>query len=623
MSRFTFTLALAMTAVFAFGQRATTQFNFAKNNSIKESGSFAQKKNTSVDKSINLNILWEETFDAYNHNNTNGAPDGWVINSTATDTINQWRLLVDHGATFPEMGDPWGGAPSDRDEVLISPEIPVNATVPALWIDISTSYYWFVDQNSDDAIISVSTDDFATETIVWKEDDQTLVEASGMPWPYTSFERYTAKIDLSAWAGQNIKVKFHLVSIGSADGTKGVSFYFDNIKSVETPGNDLEMRGAYAHAWYEYGIYTIMPWDEVRGYSDMGAVPFNAGTEDAVNVTFTTTLDNGGNAILQKDTNYFTSGNQTLAPAATDTFRVTALDNFDMFSLQAGDYTVKQTVTMEGADDNPNNNTYSFPVTITNDTNERILARETRVSTRIGADMFGGSIGGDEMGVQFVTMRAEHVSSVTGTVYSGSSEGTTVRAKLYHWDSATSAWVLLESSDDYDITAADLGNQINLPFLNGGADLDSLNNYMVTIATWWVEGSTNIEFLAYDAYQNEDMYKSDALYIQNDATWYYTGSGYPVLLIHFDANTVTNTNNVSVNNNVNVYPNPSTGLLNINNLVENSTIRVYNMLGAEVATVNNASEFNTIDLSSQAEGTYLVKIFSNNNVIVKKVNLVK
>ena len=36
MSRFTFTLALAMVAVFAFGQRVTTQMNFAKNNSVFE-----------------------------------------------------------------------------------------------------------------------------------------------------------------------------------------------------------------------------------------------------------------------------------------------------------------------------------------------------------------------------------------------------------------------------------------------------------------------------------------------------------------------------------------------------------------------------------------------------------
>ena len=617
MSRFTFTLALAMVAVFAFGQRVTTQMNFAKNNSVYESGTFANKT-TSADKSINLTTLWEETFDVYGPG-TNGAPAGWVINSTAPDTIDQWRLLIDHGATFPEMGAPWGGDPSDRDEVLITPSFPVNDVTPALWIDISTSYYWFVDQQSDDAFIYVSNDDFQTETLVWKEDDQALVEASGMPWPYDSFVRYTAKIDLSAWAGQDIKVKFQLVSIGSADGTKGVSFYFDNIKSVKTPGYDIEMQHGGVHAWYEYGIYTIMPWDEVRGFREMSAVPKNVGDLDVTNVTFSATVDNGGAAILVEDTNMFTSGNTGLAGGEADTFRVVEYDNFDLFGLVAGDYTYKQTVTMAEEDEVSTNNYWSFPIAITN-TTDRTLARETRITGRIGADMFGGSIGGDEMGVQFVVMRNEHINSISGTVYSGSTEGTTVRAKLYNWDG--SAWQLMESSDDYDIEVADLGEQITLEFLNGGADLDSLGSYMVTIATWWQEGVTNIEFYSYDAYQDENMYKSDALYIQNDATWYYTASGYPAYLIHFDPNPVLNVNEVT-NNNISVYPNPSTGVLHIDNLVENSTIKVYNMLGAEVAVIENASEFNTVDLSSYNEGTYLVKVFSNNNVIVKKVNLVK
>ena len=80
-----------------------------------------------------------------------------------------------------------------------------------------------------------------------------------------------------------------------------------------------------------------------------------------------------------------------------------------------------------------------------------------------------------------------------------------------------------------------------------------------------------------------------------------------------------------VNNNndfISIYPNPTTGTLNITN-AENAAVYVYNILGEVVASIDNADAFSTIDMSNLSEGTYIVKILTDKNVITKKINLIK
>ncbi len=73
---------------------------------------------------------------------------------------------------------------------------------------------------------------------------------------------------------------------------------------------------------------------------------------------------------------------------------------------------------------------------------------------------------------------------------------------------------------------------------------------------------------------------------------------------------------------VNIYPNPSTGILNIEN-AGNATIYVYNIIGEEITSVKADSAIETIDLSDLSEGTYIVKVVTENNVVSQQINLIK
>ena len=80
----------------------------------------------------------------------------------------------------------------------------------------------------------------------------------------------------------------------------------------------------------------------------------------------------------------------------------------------------------------------------------------------------------------------------------------------------------------------------------------------------------------------------------------------------------TSVNTISTST-INVYPNPTTGLVHVST-AKDATIYVYNQVGALVKTVSNT---NTVDLSDVQNGTYIVKVVTNNNIVVKNIVLAK
>ncbi|MCF8318503.1 MAG: T9SS type A sorting domain-containing protein [Haliscomenobacter sp.] len=75
-------------------------------------------------------------------------------------------------------------------------------------------------------------------------------------------------------------------------------------------------------------------------------------------------------------------------------------------------------------------------------------------------------------------------------------------------------------------------------------------------------------------------------------------------------------------NNISIYPNPSTGLVNINN-VAGAKVVVYNLIGKEVYTIESANQFNTVDLSEFGMGTYFVKVVSATETSTHVISITK
>lgn len=76
--------------------------------------------------------------------------------------------------------------------------------------------------------------------------------------------------------------------------------------------------------------------------------------------------------------------------------------------------------------------------------------------------------------------------------------------------------------------------------------------------------------------------------------------------------------NEQVAYNVNVYPNPTTGVLNItltSELTKNSTLEIYDAIGKLIVTEVLSNELNTFNLSNLSNGIYTFKVLNNANMV--------
>jgi len=88
------------------------------------------------------------------------------------------------------------------------------------------------------------------------------------------------------------------------------------------------------------------------------------------------------------------------------------------------------------------------------------------------------------------------------------------------------------------------------------------------------------------------------------------------------SSTATEIGNIKKENGLIIYPNPTNGILNIEN-AENSKIAIYNLLGELVISKKCNSAFSTINVSGLADGTYIIKVVSEKNIVTKKICVIK
>jgi alpha-tubulin suppressor-like RCC1 family protein len=81
---------------------------------------------------------------------------------------------------------------------------------------------------------------------------------------------------------------------------------------------------------------------------------------------------------------------------------------------------------------------------------------------------------------------------------------------------------------------------------------------------------------------------------------------------------VLGTKDVTVTNNVKIYPNPSTGIFTIS-LEEEANVSVHDMLGKVIYTNKVKAGNNSIDISNYQSGVYLLNVKTENGSLTKKI----
>lgn len=145
-----------------------------------------------------------------------------------------------------------------------------------------------------------------------------------------------------------------------------------------------------------------------------------------------------------------------------------------------------------------------------------------------------------------------------------------------------------------------LKGQVAFSGTDGGSLMGSWGQSVIDLSKIGVNAGANIKFrfeIATDGCNGNDGWYLDEIYVYNCTE--------PLLAV----------SNSSLKNGLQVFPNPTSGVLTIqnNSQLKLNTVQVYSMTGQLIKSfkVENSMKNTTIDLSAFAKGTYIVKVNSD------------
>jgi len=577
-------------------QNVTKQDNFST--TVKPSAQTESKGALLWEDSFADQSLWSITIDGVN-------PAGWEFTTDAT--VIPVPALSPMSSTTAGDGFLFVNSDGNNSGDFEGTPIVTNATLVNA-IDLTGSefvklsfqhnYRWWQDTRG----VRVSGDNGVT----WDEYQLTCgvddtgncigcEETDNYPGEQSAGNPVNESIDISATAGGQAQV---LIQFYYNDNDYwGWYWAVDDVKINEIDAFDAELinviKGSTG-AWGTPLAYFQVPTAQVAPISFAGVVG-NVGVAD-INATFKATYtgvyeESSDALLLTQGTQDTLTCNSELTPPAS-----VAVHTID-FSVTTAEAEVEEDV---------DNNVFA---SYTVDVNEYIYARDEGTATN-GSFNSGNEY---EVGNIFDIYTDATIYGVDVTIAASSVEGAEVRAKLYSFDAETGDRIFITESDILPINAEDLG--ITKTFvLQSPTMLTAGQPYLIVAATYGDGGVSNDLVVATSGVSDP---QTSSYYDGTDATWYYTTST-PEVRMNFNENLAGIEE--TVNNSFEVYPNPTSDVVNIKfNDATNASISVMSLAGKEVmtSTVNGTqTSFSTEGLTN---GVYMIKVSNGTNVQMTKV----
>tara|TARA_B100001250_G_C19725220_1_gene755753 strand:- start:197 stop:1336 length:1140 start_codon:yes stop_codon:yes gene_type:complete len=283
-----------------------------------------------------------------------------------------------------------------------------------------------------------------------------------------------------------------------------------------------------------------------------------------------------------------------------------------------------------------------------------IYAKDFGISTP-GSYLVGGPNDQNHFITRYEMYANEQLYSIRAYISDESSVGAEIKGIIYEWDStASSGRLFIDESDNYVITAQDLGSWVDIPFVS---PISLLNGYAYSCGIVGFQHPTDSSFIGTSGksmYNGEhSVFDEYGLSTQSagTATWYYT-TRCPMVRMNFDpgsasaqtfncigtscidpgtgsgqystlaaCESVCNPSGLDeAQSNISIYPNPNNGVFVIElGVTEKYDVTVYNVLGQTVLSTFTNTMLTTIDLSSFDKGIYTVELKDKNVAYIEKV----
>ena len=417
----------------------------------------------------------------------------------------------------------------------------------------------------------------------------------------------------------------------------GYGWQIDDIMITATPAYDMALNWAVVN-FFEGVDYTDPQYaDYFHLSSHYGQIPqAQYSTPNAVS-WFNIRVQNKGTEIVTPVVNVKVFNpneteiyNQNVTGNAMPIDAIDTLDLLEDLYLGAnptiGMYRVEYTLSIQGQSDaNTEDNTYESFFMVTPDQFGRDVDNITAQVTP-GNYSIGGN-DGEMMGTTYLYMFEEYIRTISVFIGPATTPGTSFIAHVMQYDEGSSSWVDLATSEFIEIQESDLGTWKHVnPSDEVYVTLDGndAKKILVGIEIYY-NGVDNDFYIGYDKTDKHSIWGTKWYFLSGSFAnqWVsLTNWGLGGLGVRVSSIDLVNAENNVINNNINIYPNPSNGVLNIEN-VAGAKVQIVNMMGQVVENIENAQIFNTVDMSKYANGTYFVKVINGAQVNTYKVNLMK
>jgi len=390
---------------------------------------------------------------------------------------------------------------------------------------------------------------------------------------------------------------YHLTDIGVSNGNWNIRAMVSGTQLT----NEIKLVSTFGD-FASFSYCEVVPLSQAITYDLKGAV-LNAGSATQTNVTLhAEDATNGING---------TASTSSIATGIQDTLTYTVTLNTTTPKV----YGVKMYATQNETDQVPANNVGD---SIYFQTDNSLYLRTSNFNSVLTPYSFGTSAPattGMEYGANYVFLNNDQVDSIFVVIYRAHGTGNLV-GKLYNVDLQTGDRTVVAQTNSYTPTGTPEIKELAL-----------ITPYQITTAsvlTATVQLNCNISvsdsiYIGANGGFPGDASVAGAAYLKvnNVWGWYYVQGTCPIVgIIVHHANEV---NPINLTSNIAIYPNPVSNTMYVMN-EKAVNVEIYNLQGQCVAKYFNENVINVADL---AQGTYLVKVTTNNKVITQKINIVR
>jgi hypothetical protein len=580
-------------------------------------------------------------------------PGNWVIDHDATACDLDWQIGV-NSCTGPAPiddilstsaangwamidSDAYGGATPgvEVEDCWLTMAAPVDLNgFPNVVVEFETNYKSW---DSEKAYVVVGIADTLTGLVEWPDLLPISGTSSNVFAPFDSYattdmttnpelitvDISSALVGLSATELEGVYIRFHWT------GTWGYAWFVDDFSISETPDNAIssksEVIGGY---WVDYANYTAVGLNDIIGLdyshtpqSQLANHPF----------AFESIIKNIGMATQSVVLYYDVTGAGTgsgmssaivLNSQEEDAF--SAAPPFGNATTAIGSYSVDIWAEADSAGAGVIITTLPA-VTKDFEVTNYIYGKDLGEQNQNGSYALGGPLDQNHISTRYEMYANESLTGLRAFIGGNSAVGAQVKAVIYELDTtASDGLVFLDESDNYTITAQDLGAWVDIPFLS---PISLFNGYAYEFGIAGFQHPLDTSFIGVSGtmmYAGEHS-SFDELGLSTQSagtpTWYYISSA-PMVRMNFDPALIVPPSAVNVvkPSQFNVYPNPTNGVVTVeldNNVKYDVTVN--NVLGQTVYTSSTTAMNTIIDLSSFEKGIYTIELKNSNTTYAEKV----